>query len=185
MTGAKWLSVPVISKNKRCQLVNEAKIDYSGNWQRKHIGSIQYAYANAPYFKDHFPGLLSLLQKGHGKLIDLNMDLIRYFQRALNISCQIIYSSEIKVKGEKTEKLVSICQAIEANAYLTGDAATAYLDIELFRKNNIAVEFHQYSHPEYPQLYGKFVPYLSVIDLLFNCGPKSLDYLSCKKEKLL
>jgi hypothetical protein len=180
--GIKWLSVPVLTKGRHGQLINEAEIKDRRLWQRKHVGSMQYAYSKAPYFKDHFPALKAILQNGHKLLMDLNMDLIRYIKNALNISSRIVYSSELKIDGEKTERLVEICKALGTNSYLTGDAAVNYLDIEQFKKNGIAVEFHQYSHPEYPQLHGEFIPYLSIIDLLFNCGPKSKDYLSLEED---
>jgi hypothetical protein len=52
----------------------------------------------------------------------------------------------------------------------------------------ITMEFHDYRHPRYhqqfnhyAQLVGGFIPYLSVIDLLFNHGPESLDILTGRK----
>lgn len=182
--GVKWLSVPVLTKGRIGQLINEAEINNRSPWRRKHIGSMQFAYSKAPYFNDHFPALISILKTGHELLIDLNIDLIRYINYALNLSCRIVYASELKIEGEKTERLVEICKALGANSYLTGDAAAEYLDIEKFERNDIAVEFHHYSHPVYPQQYGEFIPYLSVIDLIFNCGPESLDYITNKEEKL-
>ena len=51
------------------------------------------------------------------------------------------------------------------------------MELELFKKEGIQVFFQDYKHPQYNQLYGSFEPYLSVIDLLFNCGPDSLSIL--------
>jgi len=61
--------------------------------------------------------------------------------------------------------------------YLTGDAAGDYLDETHFAAHGIAVEYHHYRHPVYAQLYGEFVPYLSVVDLLMNHGRESLRVL--------
>ena len=65
-----------------------------------------------------------------------------------------------------------------ADVYLTGDAAANYLDMRAFDEHGVRVHFHEYHHPEYEQLHGPFIPFLSVIDLLFNCGPDSLSILS-------
>ena len=67
-----------------------------------------------------------------------------------------------------------------AKEYLTGDAAKEYLDVPLFESHGVKVRLHNYKHPGYPQLFGEFIPYLSVIDVLFNCGTKSLDYITGK-----
>jgi len=60
---------------------------------------------------------------------------------------------------------------------LSGSAARVYLDAGLFERNGISVEWQDFAHPIYRQLHGDFVPYLSTIDLLLNCGDESLAVL--------
>ena len=80
--------------------------------------------------------------------------------------------------GEKSGRLAALCRHFGASRYLSGDSATDYLDMDLFKKEGIEVEWQRYQHPVYPQLHGNFVPYLSVIDLLLNAGEKSAEILS-------
>ena len=47
----------------------------------------------------------------------------------------------------------------------------------LFNESGIVLSYQQYGHPEYRQLYGDFIPYMSVIDLLFNEGENSLEII--------
>jgi hypothetical protein len=57
------------------------------------------------------------------------------------------------------------------------------MNLELFDKEGIEVIFQDFKHPVYNQLFGDFEPYLSAIDLLFNCGDNSLEILRGNHEK--
>ncbi len=89
----------------------------------------------------------------------------------------MVRSSELEVDGDRNERLVKICRALGASHYLSGNAARSYLDPKEFEENGIRVEFQNYQHPTYPQLHGDFVPYLSALDLLLNCGDGSARIL--------
>ena len=79
-------------------------------------------------------------------------------------------SSQLGIEGGQSQRLVNICRHFGASTYLSGNAASEYLDVPLFEENGIAVQWQDFAHPEYPQLHGEFVPYLSAIDLVLNCG---------------
>jgi hypothetical protein len=70
---------------------------------------------------------------------------------------------------------------VQADRYLSGVGARAYFEPEPFAAAGIEVLWQNFKHPIYPQLYGEFIPGLSSIDLLFNCGiAKSREVLrSC------
>ncbi len=78
---------------------------------------------------------------------------------------------------EPSERLAAICESLGADTYLSGAGGRAYLDLEPFNKRGITVKFQTFNHPVYPQRYGDFIPNLSLLDLLFNCGPNSLKIL--------
>ena len=82
-------------------------------------------------------------------------------------------SSTLGIEGGQSERLIALCRQVGATQYLSGDAARDYLDVEAFARQGIDVIWQQYRHPEYPQQHGAFVPYLSAMDLLFNCGDDS------------
>lgn len=176
--GIQWLTVPVYTKQRRTQLINEVKINFDSDWQRSHVHAIKYNYSKAAYFEKYFPALEKILTTKYEYLIDLNMAVILYLQDVLRINADILRSNDLRVNGKGTERLVNICLKIGATEYLTGDAANQYLDTKAFIESGIKVAFHNYKHPIYPQLWNAFIPYLSVIDLLFNCGPRSLDYIT-------
>jgi len=174
--GITWLTVPI--QSHLGQLIKDVRLPEKSTWAKNHVKSIQYSYAKSKYFNQYFPKIKDIIETKYKYLAQLDMALILYLNQVLGIQTKIIYSSSINAKGEKTKRLISICHELGATDYLTGDAAQNYLNISLFNKNNINVKYHNYKHPVYPQLWGDFVPYLSIIDLLFNCGPESLNILS-------
>lgn len=178
--GPQWLTVPV--HFHLGNLIKDVALHQDKRWVESHVKSLQFAYAKGKYFDDYFPQIKKLIKAPHERLIDLDMTLIMYLKGTLGIDTQVLYSSRMEAKGSKSQRLINICHECSATQYLTGDAARDYLDVKLFEDNGIEVRYHHYKHPEYPQLFGDFVPHLSVVDLLFNCGPESLDYLKGKGE---
>lgn len=80
--------------------------------------------------------------------------------------------------SNKMERLVRICKVFEADTFYEGAAGRNYIDDNYFAGHGIKMEYQDYKHPVYSQLYGEFVPYLSVIDLLFNHGDESLNIIT-------
>ena len=96
----------------------------------------------------------------------------------LGLERKVVLSSSLQVETEDpTLRLVEICQALDGNTYLSGRDGDKYMDEDMFRSHKIQVVFQDFNHPEYPQCYGPFEPNLSVADLLFNCGPDSLNII--------
>ena len=84
---------------------------------------------------------------------------------------------EVSRDGAQSERLLNLCRHFGATRYLSGSAARDYLDADLFARHGVEVAWHDYQHPIYPQQLGDFVPYLSGIDLVFNCGNDSATIL--------
>jgi hypothetical protein len=181
--GWAWLTVPVLQKSRFKQLLKETRIDNSIPWARKHCETIRCHYAQAPFFDLYFPALESVYNKRWDYLLDLCYETLHILQEALGIQVSILKASEIGLESAKKEKILALCQTLGASHYLTGDAAQDYLCPEDFDQLGIVLEMQNYQHPSYHQRYPGFVPYLSVIDLLFNEGERSLAVLSGTDQK--
>lgn len=176
-TGEIWLSVPVESKNHFEKSVGEIRIVQNG-WQRKHFKSIQLAYQKAPFFKDYIGDLEALLIGGeHATLSALNLEMLRYFMKSLAIDTPIVKASDYAFSGAKSDLVLDMCLQLKANVYIFGAQGRNYADTDKFRARGVEPVFQDYRHPEYRQLHGPFLPYMSVIDLLFNEGPASRGIL--------
>ena len=163
-----WISVPVLHPFEK--KLNEVEISYSKNWTSDHKNSIEASYKNAPYFKNYWPEIESILNKRWKKLIDLNLALIEFFNKILKIETRSLKSSELNVNTIGTQRLFDICKKVDATVYRSGIMGNEYLDESIFKNNKISVVYENFQHPTYNQLGKPFIPNLAVIDLLFHEG---------------
>jgi len=176
-TGPMWLTVPVLHSGKGWPRIDETLIDSSAPWARKHVQSLRQNYAKAPFLNRYMPELEELLGRPWTHIAALDMAVVELLARWLSLTPLVYRSSALGVEGEKSERLVNLCLRFQAGRYLSGNAAQSYLDIDLFARHGITVEWQNYHHPVYAQQHGGFVPLLSAIDLLLNCGDESVDII--------
>ena len=178
--GIEWISVPV-HYHHTSQLIEETPVDYSRPWSQKMLNRIREAYRRAPCFEPYFSELSDLLNQPASSISDLNLCLIKWVCRHLEIDTPVEMSHDYHPRGTKTERLIGILQQVKATTYLSGPAAKAYLVPELFHQAGIRLEYKQYNYPEYEQLYPPFEPAVSVIDLLFMKGKASISFMESKE----
>lgn len=178
-----WLTVPVIENFG--QNINEVKINNALNWRDKHWKSIQHSYSKAPFFKDYMPVFKEIYDREWEYLVDLNVALIRKITEILGLEPKFLLASELNATGNKTDRLISLLKELGANEYISSPGSKSYIENEKFSKEGITLYWYEFNHPIYPQLFGDFIPYLSVIDLLFNVGSKSLDVIRKGGENAL
>jgi len=178
--GTLWITVPVWKKGLGLQNINKVMIYHEGLWPKKHLASMKNAYAKAPYFMDHLSFIEEMFAGKFEKLIDVNLAVIRYLMRCLNIETKVILLSELGVKARGDQLLIDICQMVGASHFMAQGPAKKYLDTNLFQEAGIQLKFFSPPSLVYPQLWGDFIPNLSAFDLIFNCGPKSHDILTAE-----
>lgn len=176
--GLKWLTIPVEVKGKYFQKINETKIS-DKEWCKKHWTTISQYYSKAKYFKDYKDIFEELyLNCDEEYLSQINYKFIIAINEILGIKTKIRWSSEFDYGEGQTEKLLRICQSCHTDIYLSGPAAKDYFDEELFRKNNIQVEWMDYSgYSEYNQLFPPFEHSVTILDLIFNEGLNATKYM--------
>ena len=99
-SGELFLTVPVLSKGKRQQKINEALINNNINWKRKHLASIYFNYKKAAFFNNYIDELNDIYSKDYQTLLDLNLTLLEFFRKNIGINTPIRLASELKVEGE-------------------------------------------------------------------------------------
>lgn len=177
--GLLWLSIPTETKGHLQNKINEVKIT-DKRWAKKHWTSISNAYAKAPYFKE-FKELFENLYNECSKekyLCQVNYKFITAISNLLGITTKISFSQDYGLIAGKTERLVDLVKKAKGTTYLSGLAAKNYLDEKLFAEANIKLEWMEYSkYQEYPQLHPPFEHGVSILDLIFNTGLKSIEYI--------
>lgn len=176
--GPRWLTIPVISKGRYEQTIEETRI--AAPWAEKHWTALRINYAKAPCFRELAPALKELYDAASREslLSRVNHVMITGVCALLGIATTIRWSREYSPSGSKSDRLLSICRAAGATKYLSGPSAASYIERDKFSAAGVTVAYADYSgYPQYRQLYGDFSHGLSILDLLFNEGLEALTYM--------
>lgn len=176
--GIQWLTVPVKVKGKYDQTIRETEIAGSG-WRESHWKTLCLNYRRAPCFDEIAARLEPLyLESDDTLLSQLNRRFIEWTCRQLGITTKLSNSWDYRLIDGKSDRLADLCQQAGATEYVSGPSAKAYLDEQAFADRGMGVTWFDYrGYPEYPQLWGEFVPNVTVLDLLFNCGKAAPQYM--------
>ena len=175
--GVSWITIPVGKHIDR--LICEVEINNDA-WQKKHWKIILDSYSKTPYFKRYQEFLECVyLESEWTNLSTLNHFLIEKISKDyLGIQTEFKDSREFNARGEKLVRLIDLLIKVEATSYVSGPTARGYINEERFQDAGIELSYKDYSgYPEYPQLFHPFEHAVSILDLLFNCGPAAPDYI--------
>ena len=173
--GAAYLIVPVSVPKGSEGKASYLEVDFADEkWRKKHLATVEQSYARAPHFEEVFPLYSKGVETGE-TLVELNIGLIEAVASYLGIETRRVRLSELLPSfGQKTDLIVDVCRALDASAYLSGSGGgRAYTDEAVLRERGLDLRFDEFEYPRYQQLWGDFEPNLSVLDVLFNCGPAS------------
>lgn len=178
--GLEYCSVPVFTTGRTGQLICEVEIS-DLRFLSKLERTVRGNYAKSSYFNTLFPGFQDALHNAatHGKLAQLNIDLLNWFWDMLGLKTPRKISKSVDIGGKRGEYVAGLCEKLGADEYLSPAGAEAYLldDYDFFKQRNISVWLHEYAHPLYRQVFEPFIPYASTLDLLFNEGPRALEII--------
>ncbi len=176
--GQLYLTMPVKKTGSRDDtLYANALISEDEKWRKKHLSAFLHCYKKSPFYQEVFPILESVYHAPVNLVSEFNISVIKALCEYMSIDTPFGLSSKIEgVTGTRDERLVSICKQVGTKQYLAAFGSSDYIEKEneagAFKNSGVELLYHNYLHPEYNQLFGEFISYLSVVDLLFNCGPE-------------
>jgi len=173
--GCQWITVPVLYRFP--EKINEVRINNKATWSRKHLQALITNYSKSTYFDNYRSFFEDIFNRNWDRLVDINIEIIKFLINAFEIKTRLVMASDLKLREGSTERLIDICETLNGNTYLAGKDGNKYMDLELFGRKGIEVIFQDFKHPVYNQLFGDFEPFMSAIDLLFNCGDNSINIL--------
>ena len=181
--GLHWLTIPVGSQNER--LIYEVEMEDS-SWTKKHWETLKQFYSKTPYFNkyreffEHF-----YLGAEWTNLSELNQYLIKTISKEfLGVDTDFKDSREFHSEGQKLDRLMDLLIKAGADIYVSGPAAKSYIKENSFMDAGIGIVYKDYSgYPEYPQLFPPFEHAVSILDMLFNCGPQTPEYIWGWRER--
>ena len=178
--GLKWISIPVEVKGKFFQKISETKVSDT-TWYKNHLALLKQNYSKAPSYNKVIPFVEELYFTSIDlqTISEINYHFISNICDYLNIKTKISFSNDYHLLEEgKTERLIELCKQVQANVYYTGSAAKNYIDTALFEKENIDLQYFDYSgYKKYNQLFGDFEHSVSILDLIFNEGGNAIHFL--------
>lgn len=179
-TGLQWLTVPVVFRGRLEQKICEVEIR-DPDFARKHLRAIELNYARAPFVQEYLPELSTILHElDYGdRLAVLNLRLISWLTRVLGVRTPLILASALGAEGKRTQLLANICRKLGATEYVSPIGSAEYLlgEIDAMSEAGVETRFHNYSHPTYDQQFPPFLPFASVIDLIFNEGARAIEII--------
>jgi hypothetical protein len=176
--GSQWLTVPVLVKGKYHQKIRETEID-GANWAAAHWKALIQNYKRAPHFQTISAWLEPIyVEEMFTHISGLNRRLIEQVCAYLGIKTKITSSWDYTLADGKTERLAELCRQAGGTEYISGPAAKDYVEEQVFSDLNIKLTWFDYAgYPEYPQQWGDFVHGVTILDLLFNCGPDAHQFM--------
>ncbi|ADQ79104.1 WbqC-like family protein [Paludibacter propionicigenes WB4] len=168
--GELKIKIPV--EQKLGYKINEVRTKDELKWREKHLKSISMFYRRAPYYEEVFPDFENIIMKTYPDISKLNETIIRYFCDGFGIQTKFLLSSDLNLSTFNEERVIDICKAVGGTRYYSGNGAKAYQVEEHFTNRGIQLEYTHFEPFEYPQQWGNFIPCMSVIDYVMNCGFK-------------
>ena len=172
--GWQWLTVPVHYRYP--QKIGEVTINNAAKWKNKHLQALVSNYSRAPFFKEFSHIFEQAYSENWESLAGLNIHLIKRLGAALGIDHKpYVKASDFELSDDSTNRLIDICKKLNADTYLSGQDGVKYMNMDSFERSGIRVIIQDFQHPVYSQVFGNFQSHMSAVDLLFNCGSKSLE----------
>lgn len=166
-----WFTMPVDRSYHGLRSVRETLVDDRTPWRDTMARTIATSYRRAPHFDDVYPRVEELLQLRGDRLAEVNETSIRRLAGLLELDAgKLVRQSDLGVTGTGTDLLIDLCKATKSGTYVTGDGAGGYLEADRFEAAGLVLVMQQFESPRYPQLASDYVPGLSIVDALMNCG---------------
>ena len=181
---ARWFTVPVVQLSQKEKVIDK-RVDNPPEpmgarwWGPSGFQTLRFAYRKAPYFETYAPRVKAILETRWERLVDLNKAMLDFLRDAYDIDTPIARSSELNVEGARSGLLLNLCKRVGADTFLGGmGGSRGYLELDAFKQAGVNVEWQQFEHPRYVQCGSTtFIPGLTALDALFNCGPDAAALL--------
>lgn len=164
------LKVPV--EQHLGDMINEVRTKDELGWKEKHLKTIEMNYSRAKYFGDFFPEFKEMLLCDYPSLADMNIAINTRIAERFGFTAKMLKSSDMPIDTVREDRVLDIVEYCGGDTYLSGHGAKAYQVDEHFFDRGISLVYTDYAPIMYKQQWKKvdFLPYMSTIDYIFNCG---------------
>jgi len=152
--------------------INKVRTKDELKWKEKHLKTLEMNYKKARYFESIFPVFKNKLMKPYSNIAEMNIEINSWIANEFGFKAKLIKSSDMQIGSVREERVIDIVKVLGGDIYISGNGAKAYQVERHFSDRGIELRYTDYTPIEYPQLWPKvgFLPYMSILDYLFNCG---------------
>lgn len=169
-----YISVSIISQNIMAIQNREIQLSQWAESMERVKGQLIAAYKKTtPFFDEIWEGLRPVFEAPSQTLLDVDLKTIHALRALYGIETPMRLQSTLDFASQDTpsRNIVVKCKAVHATGYLSGNGGRKYMDLDDFTRENIEVQYQQFTYPVYDQHQNRpFVPNLCSLDLLFHCG---------------
>jgi hypothetical protein len=166
-----WLSIPIDRKNSKSNIIKDLQILSGVNWEEEHFKSFYLNYKKTPHFREIIKLLEIYYNKKRKYLNEAVKDMVDLIISYLELNVKITWASDYNNWSKKNDELLlEITKFFNGDAYISGPNGRNYIDEEKFRNEGIILYYHEYEHPVYKQIWGDFIPYMTIWDMMFYFG---------------
>ena len=187
-----YYTIPIQKSKSFKKNINEALLFEDHAWKEKFLRRLTSNYSKAKYFNEVMPMAEKWLMCDYKILADINIDFIKLVCTYLNIKREFLYSSDFTQEtgstSTRSKRVLEILNWAGATTYICANGSFDYMkEDEVFPDCEVEVLFQNFIPKPYPQTNcSEFVPYLSVLDLIFNvCPQESVDIIMRGTDKWL
>lgn len=176
--GPTWLTVPVLRRSDMLPYLN-IPVELPAKWANKHWRTVELSYGRAPHFALVAEFLKELYSRPQWpNIAELNLEFTRACLAALQCNVKIVRASDMEASREGlrgADYILAILKELGATKYISGqgEGSLRYVEPEGFAASGIQLNTYQFTSPTYEQLWGEFIPELSIVDMLANVGAES------------
>jgi len=170
--GEVWITVPLQRKGRGRQIIKDLEIYQKTRWAKDFLLTLHHFYAKSLYYDQLFTEIKEAIETEDDRFTPMATALLAVGKKNLAIDAEFILQSDIGITGKGPHLLVSLVKELGAKEVLMPYFSRKVVDWTPFLKEGIRIHFLRYDPPQHPQFWGSFLKKLSVLDLVFCCGPE-------------
>lgn len=170
---SKLLSLCVAKKGYMDKPTKELKLSNWPKTRKKHRSFIEMNYKRTPYYDEIMSQVLPIFETDFATLLEVDLATMNVLRDIFDIETPLIMQSTLAydTQAKNNDLVLSLCEAIGADGYLSGRGAREYMDDESFERSGVTVRYQLFESPVYAQCrQQEFVSGLSSLDLAFQYG---------------
>jgi hypothetical protein len=168
--GEVWISVPVKKKGRGLQRIKDLELYEKERWSKDFLLTLWHFYVKSIYFPPIYKRIKEAVEIQEESFCRLVLKLLHILKEEFGVEQDFILQSEVGISGKGSDLLVSLAKKLNATEVLLPCFSDKAIECDRFSGEQIGVKFLRYDPPPYPQFWGKFIPRLSALDLLFCMG---------------